>query len=180
MYNPLRPSAVVLLALGEQVETIAFNRFGSVPWSLRVPRAEVALGQVLGEGSYGVVYSASWRGRAVAVKRLKTAGMALGGVATAGGGVAGAGGGGELVTQQRELGGEELRRLQEVVETEATIMSRGRWQSLSSVLRYRKPGRYIRALATLSPQQKTDAQTKQKQLCDLLLAKMHQLVPAKT
>ena len=40
-----------LSGLGEQVETIAFNRFGSVPWSLRVPRSEVALGQVLGEGS---------------------------------------------------------------------------------------------------------------------------------
>ena len=65
------PSAVVTLALGEQVHATSFNRFGSVPWSLRVPRSEVVLGATLGEGSFGVVFAASWRGRAVAVS-LKT------------------------------------------------------------------------------------------------------------
>lgn len=98
------PSAVVTLALGEQVHATSFNRFGSVPWSLRVPRSEVLLGATLGEGSFGVVFAASWRGRAVAVKRLKTAGL--------GGNEAGA------------LAGAELLRLQDMIECEATLMSR--------------------------------------------------------
>ena len=53
-----------------QVHATSFNRFGSVPWSLRVPRSEVLLGATLGEGSFGVVFAASWRGRAVAVSLL--------------------------------------------------------------------------------------------------------------
>ena len=53
-----------------QVHATSFNRFGSVPWSLRVPRSEVVLGATLGEGSFGVVFAASWRGRAVAVSLM--------------------------------------------------------------------------------------------------------------
>ena len=98
------PSALVTLALGEQVHATSFNRFGSVPWSMRVPRSEVLLGAALGEGSFGIVFAASWRGRAVAVKRLKTAGL--------GGSGAGA------------LAGAELLRLQDRIECEATLMSR--------------------------------------------------------
>ena len=98
------PSALVTLALGEQVHATSFNRFGSVPWSMRVPRSEVLLGAALGEGSFGIVFAASWQGRAVAVKRLKTAGL--------GGSGAGA------------LAGAELLRLQDRIECEATLMSR--------------------------------------------------------
>ena len=58
-------------ALGSQLHSARFNQFGSVPWELRVPLSDIVLGGVLGEGTFGVVYSASCRGRAVAVKRLK-------------------------------------------------------------------------------------------------------------
>ena len=56
------PDLVVLAALGEQVHTTRFNRFGSVPWLLRVPKDEVSLAAQLGEGSFGQVYAAAWRG----------------------------------------------------------------------------------------------------------------------
>ena len=87
-----------------QVHATSFNRFGSVPWSLRVPRSEVLLGATLGEGSFGVVFAASWQGRAVAVKRLKTAGF--------------------RGDETGALAGAELLRLQDRIECEATLMSR--------------------------------------------------------
>ena len=42
-----------------------------MPWSLRVPRAEVLLGATLGEGSFGVVRAARYRNAPVAVKQLR-------------------------------------------------------------------------------------------------------------
>ncbi|KAL1507107.1 hypothetical protein AB1Y20_007963 [Prymnesium parvum] len=66
------PSVLVLATIGEQVHFTSFNQFGSIPWSLRVPVDEVVLGAPLGEGSFGAVWSGSWRGRTVALKRLRS------------------------------------------------------------------------------------------------------------
>ena len=69
------PELVMLAALGEEVHTTRFTKFGSVPWLLRVPLNEVSIGAELGEGAFSRVYAGSWRGGAVALKRLKTEGL---------------------------------------------------------------------------------------------------------
>ena len=90
------PSVLVLAALGEQLHHTSFNRFGSVPWALRVPIYEVVLGAPLGEGSFGVVWAGSWRGRPIALKRLRPF----------------------------HLPDIEMLRLERMLESEATLMSK--------------------------------------------------------
>ena len=71
------PSLLLVAAndIGAQVQLTSFNDVGVVPLGLVVETREVVLGPTLGEGSFGVVYSGTWRGRAVAVKQLKAAGL---------------------------------------------------------------------------------------------------------
>ena len=72
------PSLLLLVAtdVGAQVQLVAWNRVGVVPLRLLVPKRQLTLGRMLGEGSFGSVYAASWRGEAVAVKQLRsTAGL---------------------------------------------------------------------------------------------------------
>ena len=90
------PAVITIGALGEQLSFTSFNRFGTVPWALRVPVGRLIPSSYLGQGAFGLVYSASLYGRMVAVKRLKT-----------------------LAFQSTV----EVRRLTDALECEATLLS---------------------------------------------------------
>ena len=110
------PELMILAALGEEVHTTRFTKFGSVPWLLRVPISEVSIGAEVGEGAFARVYAGSWRGGAVALKRLKT--DALIGPRAA----AGRGPDGRPSREADALRRQALQRLEAELEAEAALL----------------------------------------------------------
>ena len=56
--------------------------------------------------------------------------------------------------------------------SESDVMARGTWGTLKSVARYRKPGRYLRQLARLSPAQRAHASALEPLLADRIVAQL--------
>ena len=62
---------LLVLLIERSVTATKFNRFGAVPWLLRVPIERVDVGEVIGAGSFARVHRATYAGRPVALKVLR-------------------------------------------------------------------------------------------------------------
>ena len=94
---------VVLVAIGERLCGTTFTADGAVPWQLRIQRSRISFGELLGEGSHGLVHRGAYRGRPVAIKTVRT---------------------------MRGFAPAEVRRLTLALEQEATLMSKLRHENI--------------------------------------------------
>ena len=56
---------------GERLCGTSFTAEGAVPWQLRLQPSHIIMGELIGEGAYGIVHCGTYRSRPVAIKRMR-------------------------------------------------------------------------------------------------------------